>query len=173
VICRVQSADSKNDLIIVVTFITSLSLSINSSLRREAPLQYLLAILLVAIYSLSSKGYGMIVVIPPLMAFTVDSLGWASSGRLLLSNIHAYFRGLLRDGSRLLHQNRILLLFVTINALFIAFTYVKQTQSVLNSSHSSELAEMASNLSNVNGSLSDRLINFALNTLRNSVSFLL
>jgi hypothetical protein len=168
-----QSADPKNDLIIVVTFMISLSLSINSSLRREAPLQYLLAILLVAIYSLSAKGYGMIVFIPPLIVFTVDSLGSASSIRMILSNAYIYFRGLLRDGSKLLYQNRVLLLFVTINALFITFTYIKQIQSVLNSTHSSELAEMASKLSNVNGSLSDRLVNFGLNTIRNSVSFLL
>jgi hypothetical protein len=77
------------------------------------------------------------------------------------------------DGSRLVSQNKVLLLFVTINALFIAFTYINHVQSILSSSHSPEFTEMASSLSNVNGSLSEKLINFALNTLRNSVAFLL
>jgi hypothetical protein len=166
-----QSADPKNDLAMVMTFIISLALSTNSSLRQEAPLQYLLTILLVAIYSLSSKGYGMIVLIPPLMAFTVDLFRYASSVRNIPGNIHIYFRGLLVDGSRLISQNKALLLFVTINTLFITFTYINHVQSILSSSHSPEFTEMASSLSNVNGSLSEKLINFTLNTLRNSVAF--
>lgn len=168
-----QSADPKNDLIILVTFVISLSVSANASLRRGKPFQYLLAVLLIAAYAWASKGYGMVVFIPPFIASALDVLDAIASRGSPFSLGRGYLRSLVKDGTTLFQQNRQLLLFVSLNVLIIAFAFVDHSHSVLASSRSAELAEMTSKLSNVNGSLSERLTIFALNAFRNSISFLL
>ena len=167
-----QSADPKNDLVIVMTFMIGLSISLNARLRRAAPLQYLLFILLLLIYSISSKTYGVIVLIPPLLVLALQGFSSLRSIHLVRGQWRAICGNLMRDGRDLFCRNRLIVLFVSINAAFMAFTYVYHVQSVFYSVHSAALADMASKYSNLEGSFVDKGINFALNTLRNSVSFL-
>lgn len=168
-----QSVDPKNDLVIVMTFLISLSLSIERLLHRGSPVRYLLAILLVLIYSISSKSYGMIVLIPPFFVVFADVLKLLVSSSSLWIRVRESLRACVRDGLVLFSENRMVCIFVLVNALFIAATYVSHAQSVASSPHAKELAGMAAELSNVTGSLSDRLTNFALNTSRNFIAFVL
>ena len=168
-----QSADPKNDLAILMTFIISLSIGLNASLRRAAPFQYLLFILFLLIYSISSKAYGVIVLMPPLVVLVLRVFSSLRGLHLVGGQWRAFCGNLIRDGKDLFCQNRLIVLFVSFNAAFMVFTYVYHVHSVFHSVHSAALADMASKYSNLQGSFAEKGINFALNALRNSVSFLL
>lgn len=168
-----QSADPKNDLVIVMAFVISLSLSIERLLRRDTPVHYILSILLVLIYSIASKAYGMIVLIPPFLVFLFEV--W----RLVVLSPSPWTHALgslrlhARDAVILLRRNRIPLTFVLLNALFMAGTYINYAHSIASSEHAQQLTDMAAKLSNVTGSFSDRLTNFRLNASRNLIAFVL
>ena len=163
-----QSTEPKNDLTILMTFVINLLLCVHPSLRSKAPFLYLSSILLITIYAISAKGYGIVVLIPPLIAFAVDL--WRPFSAQALS---AYLNRLAKDGTTLFRENGVLFLFAMINMIFILFTFIHHMQLVRDSSVSIELAQMAADMSNVNGSISDRLTNFYLNTVRNAVAFVL
>ncbi len=168
-----QSAAPKNDLVIVMTFLISLSLSIEALLRLVGPAQYLLSILLVLIYSISSKAYGMIVLIPVFVVVLVEVLNLASSNSSPFMRARDGLRRCVNHGLAMFGESRVLFAFVLFNALFIVYTYVSHAQSVANSSHARELTDLAAKLSNVTGSPFDRLTNFVLNTCRNIIAFVL
>ncbi|MEA5415003.1 hypothetical protein [Synechococcus sp. BA-132 BA5] len=168
-----QSADPKNDLVIVMTFVISLLLSIEALLRREEPLRYILSILLVLIYSIAAKAYGFIVLIPPFLIFIYESL------RLLKLSSSPWIyackslRRHVRETRAFLLKIRMPFMFILLNTLIITLTYVSHSQSVANSEHAQQLTDMAAKLSNVTGSLSDRLTIFGLNASRNFIAFVL
>jgi hypothetical protein len=168
-----QSADPKNDLVIVMTFVISLSLSIDPMLRRNAPCQYMLSIMLVLVYSISSKAYGMIVLIPPIAVLLLDALRIAASKsspwRCLCDSLEEH----IMDGRKIVKDNKMLLVFVVLNVCLLAFAFISHAHSIANSSHAQQMEEMAATMSNVTGSASARLTNFALNTGRNFIAFIL
>jgi hypothetical protein len=133
----------------------------------------MLSIMLVLIYSISSKAYGMIVLIPNIVVLVLDALRIAASKsspwRCLRDSLEEHSK----DGRKIVKDNKLLLGFVVLNVFLLAFAFISHAHSIASSSHAQQMEEMAAAMSNVTGSASARLTNFALNTGRNFIAFIL
>ena len=170
-----QTTVPKNDLAILMAFVISLTLSLNHQLRRCSPAQYLFSILIVSAYSIFSKSYGIIVLTPPVIASFIDITVYiySSSHQHIIKASKFYLRNLLADFSTLWKCNRYILLATTLIACFALYTYMIHDFSISNSVNYNKITAIVSEHTNLKGTISDQLINFFLNSVRNATSFLL
>lgn len=158
-----------------MTFVTSLTLSLDHALRRCHPAQYLLSILMVTAYSVSSKSYGIIVLIPPLVAGSIDfaiHIHSASSANMI-NLIKINLGKLFTNFSILWSREKYIVLIASIIVSFSLYTYAMHDISLRNSINHAQIASLISEHTNLKGPYSDRMINFFLNSVRNSISFLM
>lgn len=171
-----QSADPKNDLVILMTFVISLSLSLNIELRHHHPFQYILSTMLVAAYAVSTKPYGLIVLIPPLVAIFLDVVriqATSLSPHGILVKVRSYLSGLSNDISTLWRQCKPLLTLASLCILLLVYTHIKHEHSLQHSIHSAKFTEAVAEHINTHGSIVVRMTNLYLNSVRNATAFLL
>lgn len=162
-----QSADPKNDLVVVMCFIIALMLTLNRSLKQREPMAYFLMLMMVFAYSISVKSYGVIVLIPPLVSLFIERKhGWKSR------NISRLKKAIAADFSRLLKQERIIIGLAVLNVTLLLAAYIQHAHSIEHSIHAAEFNKMVLAHTNRTGSIHDRLTIFGLNIIRNAVAFI-
>lgn len=171
-----QSADPKNDLVILMTFVISLSLCLDKELRHHHPFQYILSTMMVAAYAVSTKSYGLIILIPPLVAILLDVVriqAASSSPQEILVKFRSYLSDLSSDISTLWRQCKPLLTLASLCILLLVYTHIKHEHSIRHSIHSAKFTEAVEGHINMHGSIVVRMTNFYLNSVRNATAFLM
>lgn len=171
-----QSADPKNDLVILMTFVISLSLCLDKELRHHLPFQYILSIMMVAVYAVSTKSYGLIILIPPLVAIFLDIVriqATSSSPQEILFKVRSYLSDLSSDILTLWRQCKPLLTLASLCILLLVCTHTRHEYSIRHSIHSAKFAEAVAEHINMHGSIVTRMTNFYLNSVRNTTAFLM
>lgn len=163
-----QAAEPKNDLVIVMCFVICLMLALNRSLKRNEPLVYFLMMMTVFAYSISSKSYGVIVLIPPLVSIVVNDLQESAAQRFSLLKKNISF-----DCLRILKKEKVLTCFVLINMALLLFSFIDYKHLAQISIRADELSKIELLHINATGTIQERLAIFGLNTIRNATSFLL